>query len=243
MSNAVYGKAITRSFIADDGAAYITLPTQNPAIYLFPYGTIPSRAEALAGTGALQTVTTWTQTNTEELTYTYSAVSDPDTSSNMLEREYWEAINYVLTTSGQVQTKLRMLIISRAEVLESVPGLTPDDVKNAWPGVTNYITDAQLASFVSLAEAEMRRGIGITKWGRLSRLIDARICLGYKAIEMAAASQVVKGNADKFVWMVEYFGNKYNEAISKIDLPIDTDGDGRPEEILPVNQAVVFSLR
>lgn len=244
MSNAIYGKTISRSFIADDGSQYLRLPTQTPTIYLFPYGTIPSRAQAAAGTGAIQTISAWTQSGaSEELTYSYAPVIDPDTAGNMASREYWEAVNYVLDIGGQVQTKLRMLIISRAEVIESIPGLSAEDIIGIWPSVVSYTTSAQLANFLPLAEAEMRQEIGLAKWSRLSKLVDAKICLAYKAIEMMAASQVVKGNADKFVWMVEYFGEKYTKAISKIDFPLDADGDGQPEEILQASQPVVIIAR
>jgi hypothetical protein len=240
----VYGKAITRYLTADDGREYLTLPTQTPSIYLFPYGTVPNRTDAAAGTGALQTVSSWTQDpNSKQLTYTYTAVSDPYPTEQVAIRDYWEAVNYVLTASGQVQTKIRQLTIGRAEALPSIPNVTADDVSQVWPNVTSYITSNQLADFIPLAESEMRRTIGSDKWPRLSKLQDAKIVLAYKAIEMMAASQVVKGNADKFIWMVDYFGGKYNSAISQLNFPIDNDGDGATDAIVTTNEAVIISGR
>lgn len=242
MSNAVFGKTITRSFTADDGSQYLTLPTQTPTIYVFDYA--PSYDQAIAGTNAIETISTWTQNpNSAELTYTVAAIDDPDPEGALLEREYWECILYKLTTGEQVQHKIRMFTIHRADVLESIPGLTAEDIGDVWPNYTSYISSIQLAAFMPLAEAEMRRQLGLEKWARLSKLSDIKICVAYKSIEMMAASQVVKGNADKFLWMIEYFSAKYSSAIAQIDLPIDTNGDGKPDAYAQTNQAVIFSAR
>lgn len=241
MSRAVFGKEIRRSFIADDGSQYLTLPTQNPIIYVFDYA--PSYEQAIAGTNAIETITSWEQTASAELTYTISPISDPDPAGALIEREYWECILYKLTTGAQTQHKLRMFTLNRADVISSIPNVSSEDIAAVWPAFSNYITPAQLSAFLPVAEAEMRSELGLAKWGRLSHLGDSKIALAYKTIEMMAASQVVKGNSDKFLWMVEYFGAKYSSLKGRLELPIDVDGDGKPDENVQTNSSVVFSSR
>lgn len=240
MSNAVFGKAILRSFIADDRSNYLTLPSQAPTIYVFDYQ--PSDTQARAGTNAIATISTWTQTGTNN-TYTIPAIDDPEPSGAVIEKEYWEAILYRLETGEQQQLKLRMFYIVRADALESVPATTKQDIKDVWNGVTSYISDAQLDAYLPLAETEMRMQVGLSKWSTLSKLSEAKIVLAYKTIELMAAFQVAKGNQDKFVWLHEYAKEKYNSLFSKLHFPEDADRDGFPEQVAQESQMVVILNR
>lgn len=228
MAQAIFGKDITRSFTADDGQAAVLLPTQAPTIYIF--STYPTLDGAQNGTGAVATISTWQQSlATGECTYTIPAIADPYPESAFVERDYFEAINYILQTSGQTQTKIRGFSIRRADALESIPGTTPADIKAAWPHVNAYITDAQLEKAIGLAEIQVRHDLaakGYT-WGRIFNLADTRIGIAFKAIEMAAAGEMSRNGAqEKFAWMVNYFAGKYADYMGTIKLPMDKDGDG-----------------
>jgi len=237
MSKPVFGKSITRSFIVDDGEGALSLPSQSPTIYLFT--TQPTRIDAIAGTGATQTITAWTANNSS-YDYQFAAVTDPDPASSNAEIEYWEAIKYVLQTAGSVQTKIRSFTIARAEVAISKPGTSLQDIKDVWSGVSNYIGDSQLGTFLEEAETLMRLKFGKKAWVRLGDLEDAKFALAYKAIILMAETQIAKGfQGDKFEKLAIIFQNRYKEILASTSFPQDTDGDGKEDSIITKSARVI----
>ncbi len=231
----VFGKSFSREFspVDREGNAF-KLPAQTPAIYVFKDQ--PSRDDAAAGTGALQTIATWTQSKSAPYTctYTVAAIDDPNPASQFLGVEdtiFWEAINCVTAEGEQTQTILRAFLVERPLGLPEVPATTVDDVKAVFPAISEYLTDAQITSFLSLAEEELRLDLenrGYV-WGKIHNLKRAKLPLAYKVIELAALSQI-KDSGDRFAIRADIFGKRYHAFVSGVTFTYDRDDDGKAED-------------
>jgi hypothetical protein len=240
----VFGQAIRRVFIADDGHKYVILPQQTPAIYLFAFQ--PSQAQARSGSGAVSSVVTWTQpTDNPSRAYTLPAVADPTPNDPVVSRDYWEAVNFILETSGQVQTKLRSITLTRAGGIEAAPGTTKQDIKDLWPSVSSYISDAELDKYLAIAEMQTRIDLECKgrQWAQLSELPRLKYAIAFKAIVAMAVGQVARGNADKFQWLVDYFTTEYANTLTAICLPFDADNDGMPDVCEQQKTSTVYTER
>lgn len=222
-----FGHSFTRQAFFLEGDEYINLPSQAPAIYLFD--SMPNRDDALAGTGAFSTISYWTENTSTPFNrnYTIPPIADPSPSSSVRIRNYWEAINFIATTSGQTQTLIRSFDLERAQALPESPLSTAQELKDIYPAITNYLTDAQLLMFGQIAEDEMQIDFEAAgyDWGQLHSLKKARLCLAYKTIALASLSQF-KEPDDRFHERYKIFSEKYSTMLKNIKLPVDTDDDG-----------------
>jgi hypothetical protein len=238
MTQCVFGKSTTRQFVADDGQDYLDLPSQVPSIFLF--SSFPSADAAINGSGAFSTINYWIHDRTKaDRVYTIPAILDPEPTGAIRSRDYYEAINFILESGGQIQTKVRSFEVHRADGTDSRPSTTKEDILDVWPGITAYINDYDLSRGLIVAETELRMDLekkGLI-WGRIYQLDRCKYALGYKVIANAAAGQVAKGNSDKFTWIVDYFTKKYNDAMAGLELPHDRDADGKAEEVVTPGQA------
>jgi hypothetical protein len=232
MTEALFGKTITREFIPDDGFESIVTHSQVPAIYLF--SVLPSYDQAISGTGASQSVNYWTHSGvTASRGYSYAPVVDPSSASAITYYDYFEAINYKLEAAGTTQTKIRSFPIKRAEALDSKPNATITDIKYLWPEIVAYITDTDLDRYLTVAEELIRanfEGSG-NKWTSLRQLNRIKYAIAFKAIIMFSAVQLTKPNGDKFASRIEYFAKELDSLLSSVKLPIDADRDGIAESI------------
>lgn len=230
MSHYPFGKDFTRALYSYDATTQpIQLPSQTPTIYIF--SSEPNRTEAAAGTGAIQTISSWTIASTTPYaaTYTVTAIDDPEPTGAVAVREYWEAINYIAKTAGQVQTKIRSFEIGRIAGGDSFPSLGTS-LTDLYPAITAYLTTDQITQFASLAREEMRlelRAKGI-EWEQVSGLNDTYIGLAYKTIALAVLSQI-KEQGDRHEIRYREFSAKYEAFMSTLKLPYDEDGDGSPD--------------
>jgi len=224
-----YGKSITRNFYPLEDDEPIELPSQAPAIYL--YSSLPTLADAQAGTGAIashsisywepQAVTPYARS------WTFPPIANPSPNSATSPRGYWEVINFVSAPGGQRQTVINQLVLERTQALPEIPGTTKADLKRVWPGISTYITDSQLDDFLQLAMEEMQSDFQAKgfDWGTIKNLSRARLALAFKTIELANLSQFKEEN-DRFHLRFKEFQNKYNNAIATSGIESDTDGDG-----------------
>lgn len=240
----LFGRSITRELYAVVESEYFNLPSQIPAIYFFEDK--PSISDAQTGTGSFASVTTWTQSQTYPYprTYVVPPIEDPEPTSSTTIRNYWEAINYVNQASQQTQTLLRAFNVERGKALDSVPGTTVTDLKEIWPGISSYLTDARLTEYLLIAEESLR--IDVEKkglvWENLKRLQRAKLALGYKSVSLASFSQVQEAN-DKFYIRWKEFEKLYNSTLESITLPYDTDGDGEADTETSTKQDFAFIIR
>lgn len=223
----IFGKDIVRNFYPLENNQPINLPTQTPHIYLFD--TYPSLAAAAAGTSALQSLTTWSSQEADPYarTYTFTAINDPSPTSATNYKQYWEAINYVPKTGVTIAPLIRSIWLYRAEANETVPGTTAQDLKDIYPGITAYLTDAQLQDMLSIALEEMKLDFEASglEWARIYDLYKTKLALAFKTIALANLSQIRESN-DKFQIRYKEFEDKYARAVTSLKLPYDYQGDG-----------------
>ncbi len=128
------------------------------SIYIFSYlGAKPSLDAARSGTGALQTIASWTALPERRgFSYAISAVSDPDPESDTIAYSYWSAVNFRWATGLQVQTVLQELIFERVWGHTRRIGVTFADVIAAWPAAEKYATTTQINAYIELAKGDLR---------------------------------------------------------------------------------------
>lgn len=221
-AEATYGKTITRVFYPLRGASPLQLPTQTPSYYLFT--TQPSRADALAGTGAVSSGTHVSQNASTpfDLNYTFPAYEDPDPTSGNSFDSLWEAIIFIGETGGDSQVKIRSFVIERLQGLGQKPGTTVAQIKGVYPSIANYLTDSEISTFLSNAEEEIQlyfynKGI---EWGSVFGLNKLKLALAYKTIESACLS-FIETTGDKHDRRYEVFKKKTDDALTSIALLFD----------------------
>lgn len=244
MASNVFGKDISRVFFPLEDNEPLNLPSQVPALYL--YETRPNYTDAAAGTGALQSLTYWTHDENTPFprSFTWNAVDDPSPSTQAQAKTYYEAINFRTQASEQIQTLVRSLTLERVQELDSVPGTSIQDLKDAYPGISNYLTDAQLEEILEDALEEFKidlEGKGI-EYHKVYDLRKSRLALAYKAISLSMLSQI-RERDDKHNFRYEEYKEKYTAIMNLITIPIDTDSDGEPDAIADTDFGVVINYR
>lgn len=239
-----FGQAFTRYFYPTDGDLPINLPTQTPHIYVFD--SQPSREHAADGTGAIQTITTWTEVTITpyKRSFTVAAIADPEPTSSTYTREYWLAINFVTVAAGQTQTVVRSFEVSRVEGTESLPETTVRDVQDVYPQITSYLSPNELGEFIAIAESHVRTQLeakGVS-WPHVRDLKKLKSAIAYKAIWFSALSQV-KAAGDKFTVRMAEYAKLYDFIMDSIKLPVDLDKDGDPDAIAATSNFAWFSSK
>jgi hypothetical protein len=224
-----FGADVTRTLIDYQDGEPLSLPSQVPAIYLF--STQPTMAAAAAGTGAIggtYTLNYWTEVSGSpyKRTFTFPAIADPAPTGSVSCVGYWEAVNYVRKASGQTQTVIRQFDVERGAQGDSYPAITITVLKNIFPGIATYATDAQLSAFLDIAIEEVKLDILAKghKWERLFELNRLKLGVAFKCIADVSFSQVKEDN-DKFLIRYKEFEEKYQRFVNSLELPADSDGD------------------
>lgn len=231
MTNYNFGKDITREFIAYENGEPIELPSQVPAIYLF--SSQPSMADALAGTGAVRAaITTWAQQSIPpyKRIYTHAAIEDPDSDGSTPSLGYWEAIRFIAKTSGAYQVKIREFDVERAGETDSYSDVTVQDLKDVFPAISSYGTDAELSDQIGVALEEFKlyfKSKGI-EWHKLHNLRETKLYLAYKAIALNSIGEI-KQQGDRFQLRYDEFEKKAATILGMLKLPYDSDDDGKPD--------------
>lgn len=237
-----FGKTITRKFYPKENDIPLSIPSQAAEIYLF--ANRPTWEDARAGTGAAQSVTTWSQGGVTPYpqTYSFSAVDDPAPTENLLSRSYWEAINFVAELTQQKQTVIREFTLERPRGNEDTPGTTVDDIKDVFPAINNYLTDAQIEAHLSVAEAELQNDLlarGI-RWSRVAALANTKLAIAYKSLSLSSLSQI-KESGDRHALRYEEFKQLYQSAMKAVPIEVDTDEDGKADVKGPITSDTIIA--
>lgn len=181
--------------LVDDRPA-IGIPTQTPAIYVFT--TKPSRDDAQNGTGAVQTISSWTARGAG-YQISVTAINDPDPDSDQDRYEYFIAINFVLKTAGQTQTVIRQLDLERVSGHHKSISVSFEDLKNYQPSIEAYASDAELETHIALAVEEVKAKL-LTRgyeWARIWRTDVLNMVVTMRSLALVMFSQIQQ-LGDKF---------------------------------------------
>lgn len=242
-----FGKDIAHTFYPTLDGEPVNLPSQVPSIFLWHDDDKPNTiAAAQAGLDAIGAeIVYWNHTEDAPYprTFTIPAIDDPDPESSETGQGYWLAINYIAQNAGTKQTVMQYFECQRLRPTDGVPGTTIADLKEVYPAISAYLSDSQLANFLSIAEEEMRfefesKGF---EWVRIYDLKKTRLALAYKTIALCALSQIKEDN-DKHSIRFNQFNTRYENFLSSLTLPIDTDKDDVPDgAVKPAKQYAVIS--
>lgn len=209
-----FGQNITYWFypLLDNDTASIPVAVQGqtPAIYVFDDNDVPSRSDALSGSGSIQSITSWTWSAQKKAwSFTISAISDPHPDSNITTRVYWIAINFILQTAGQTQTIIKALQVERVAGHDRVVSVTEENLRTYFPQVDAYSSDVQRKAYISQATEEIKgelRSKGYD-WAKITRADRLDLCVTYKALSLIMLGQIQEPG-DKFsIKYAEYKAN------------------------------------
>lgn len=225
-----FGRSGTRYFYPLANNQPIQLPAQTLTLYFFDEQ--PTIDEAQNGTGALFTVTTSTisATSPYPVSFTLPAFTDPYPDNAWTIYTYWYSVNCILVAAGATQTILRAFDIARVEGNDSVPGTTVQELKDIYPAISAYASDAQLTVHLTSAQDELKldfkkRGLA---WSRIADLSDLRLALAFKTIANVSLSQIAQAG-DRFEVRYIEFNARCKNLLDGLPLQTDTDGDGLRE--------------
>lgn len=241
----LFGRDILRQFIpTENGQPISDVPSQSPAIYLFT--SKPGRAAAAAGTGSFASISSWTALSAHPYGFVYSidAIDDPEPNSEAKEREYWEAINFTLSTSEQTQTIIRSFLVVRAEGLTSHPRVKAHDLKTLSPNLEDVIDDDTLTDFIRAAEFHVRLELEAKGYRleQLRNLEDLKLPITYKALELAYLDQYGRPD-DIFDRGAKSYERMYRELMTNLKLPFDPGADGSAEIEADLNPGYYITLK
>lgn len=202
---------------------------QNPTIYVFTDSVNVTRAVAAAGTGALQTITTWTDNADGSKTFAIDGIDDPDPSSNIDRREYKLGINFRITTSEQIQTVVRSLLMERIQVQDKPITVTYTDITNEFPQATDYVSSGQITLMITEAKEEIQaylldRGF---EWAQIFRPDRLDTAVKKKVLMKLMASQRQEAN-DNFDKNFDLYERDFNAIMKSVQLEYDSTRQGAP---------------
>lgn len=235
----LFGKDFQRTFHLVLGGEPVKLPSQTPTIYIF--SAAPSRDEAQAGTGAVETITSWNQDAVSPYgcTYTVAAIDDPSPDAATPDPVwYWAAINYVTEAAEQTQTAIQAFLLERGSAPATLPKIIPADLVDVYPAIDDYLDDQELEAQITVALSLMVTDLEAKglEWGKLGDLHKLKLALAFKAIALSSFSQV-KEEGDKFHLRYLEFTRMYSAMMEAISLPYDKDGDGKPEQVVQAKRS------
>jgi len=194
----VFGKAITYEFypLDEEGLRIdMSAVTDAPTIYVFT--SKPTRTAAIAGTGAAQTVSSWSNTSSNNgKTFTITAISDPDPTSETERYTYWVAINGKLVNSGQSQCWLRALPIRRADAQSGIVSSSQGDLEAVFDNIDSFATSGEQTAAINLAETETKIALEAAnyEWARIWEPNDLNQAVTYKALAIILMSKIQEPN-------------------------------------------------
>lgn len=226
-----YGKDFDYYFypLIDDEAV-ASIPSQQPDVYIFDDSVgMPSRTDAAAGTGAVQTISTWAAVQ-NGFKITVLALTDPDPTGNVNCRTYWIAINFLLKAGGQVQTVLRALDMERVVSQEKSVGVSPSDLTTMWPEIAAYASDTTLQAAIDLATEEVKsillnRGY---EWSSVMRPDRLALAIKTRAL-MQIESQQRQQAGDNFDRNYTDHKLQYKSYLDSLQIEYDANEDGKED--------------
>lgn len=229
-----FGKDFTHTFYPTIDNEPISLVSQAASVFLFSEAAKPATvAAAQVGTGATGSeITYWTQSSSSPYgcAFTVPKIEDPDPDSSTDTIGYWLAINFIIQAGATKQTVLQHIDLQRVRTTDAVPGVTATDLKEYYPAITSYLTDSQLATFITLAQDETRIELESKgfNWASIFSLSKLALPIAFKTIALATLSQI-REPGDKHELRFNTFNDKYDAIMKALTLEHDTDEDGDPD--------------
>jgi hypothetical protein len=229
--------------LADDQIAVIEGLLDS--VYIFATEQRPTRDEAAAGTGATQTINSWTDNGQRGFDIAIDAIEDPEPEAEIYFRDFWIAINYRLEVGGQIQTVRRLLPMARIGGVSEAVEVSDETLIELWPEVVSFTRDGQeRCAQVRQANLDMRRDVttALIQYAEIHNPGELERALAFKALEYIALSKRELAG-DKFDLRATQFRKQFDKEMSRLDrLRADSNRDGQPDTNL-VQKSQVITLR
>lgn len=227
----LFGQDFTYNFVPVDpeNGQTVNPVAQTPAIYVFDEK--PSRTVAAAGTGAIQSITSWDEATAGIRPITVDAIDDPDPTSDSITEQYWIAINYIISSGEQTQTILKRLKMARATSQESLIGADAEDIKDVAPAISEYYSDGELNDFVTFATDDLKDELGAAQveFARVRNPDRLLRVVVYKALVYAYTEQIQTQN-DKHDRKRDLYQGRFERALAAVRLDYDSENTGDATE-------------
>lgn len=213
-----------------DSEALQNIPTQTPSIYIFAENEKPSRAQAAAGTGNIQSISAWTQER-NGFYFTVSAITDPEPTGETKERTYWIAINFILKAAGQTQTVIKALEMERVSGHQIDVYVTFADLIEHWTEIGSYFSLEISERFAANAKKQVINDLNNKgyNWSQLTDPSQLTMCVIYKTLANLNADRR-KEIGDEFDKRYELFNSTYKSTLLSLQLEYDANNDGAKDE-------------
>jgi hypothetical protein len=215
--------------IASDTWHEVLSITEAPTIYIFNFK--PDRSIASAGTNALATVSSWSNTQDGRgKKFTIPAIDDPNPTSATDAYSYYIAINFKLQSGEQTQTVIRLLPIRRIVAHHSSARPLVEDIQSLHPEIRSFFKDSQIESAIQSAEYMTKGHLKVSGYDYASiwNPDELKTQITYQALALLCLSQIESGGA----WEAKY--NEYKSIsegiLASITVLIDVDKNGEPDK-------------
>ena len=225
----LFGKSFTYKFYLLEDNQYIDISSSVlDSAYIF--SSKPNRTDAKAGTGALKTISSWSDVDTNGKALAVPVLDDPNPNSSTSSETYYIVINFEIESGEQVQTVINSLSMCRPLSQVSQVGCTEADLEKIFPTIDSDISSASQASAITVAEESVKldlQGNGF-EWAKVNNPDRLKLAVAYKACSNLMISLSVE-NSDSWYERYLQYNNIYDKILTEIQFLYDADGDGEPE--------------
>lgn len=222
----IFGRSIEYSLHAFEDSKQIgTIPAQTYAVHIFDEK--PTRAIALVGTGSIETLSV-VHVTSDSLSFTISAIDDPEPDSPVHQVNYWIAVVFKLEAGEQDQLIIRALPLERVYAKNKTIGVTSAKIEEIFPDIDNYLSTGEVESMIQLAQINILEDLTNKgfKWSEINRPDQLFNALLFKSLEYIHASQIQR-SGDRFAVSFDMAAKNYQKIISNLKVAMD-EGDGQP---------------
>lgn len=207
------------------------LPDSPVSIYLFDKE--PTKAEALAGTGAIETITpTWSATSDGlGKQFEIPRIDDPAATSDVLEYSYYIAINTKLETGDTAAHApiIRRITFRRLRSQEGAISVNAGDLLKIEPAIRKFICNGDLEDYIETATEKVRRSFNgyDTTFGDIWNPEPLNIIVAYLAISNFFFGQS-RGQGSMEFALYQKYEAEYQDEIKNVKLEIARQGETAP---------------
>lgn len=205
----------------NDGEPLNTIPNQTVTAHIFT--SMPSREDALAGTGALIPIS-HSHVSSSVITFDIPAIDDPDQNSLTQYYDYYIAIKFVLEASEQTQLVLRRIRYHRIIGKDQTPGVTKEKIQSLFPEIYKFISESELQAIIDMAEMGVKHDLKLQgyEWALINEPSQLYNVLLQRVLRAVYASQVMR-QGDRFNYLYEIAKGDYQNAIDSLRLQIGAE--------------------
>jgi len=233
MSGYNFGKSFTYEFHVIDAESNEVDISQATLDKVYLFDELPSRTDAAAGTGASETISTWT-TKDKHKELTIPEIEDPEvTGAFKVYDNYWLAVNFTFSGGTQKQTELMNLTFERIKSQASETGVTYEDITKAFPLIDRYFSNTNdITNLIEVAEEQIKITMS-TKgfaWAQIKYPKGLHTAVKYKTLKDICLVQIADAG-DKWEMKYNEYSGYYENIITSTKIEYDSSNDSAVDTV------------